>query len=207
MGHFCRAGPQHDDRRRRGGKEGRRRRRGGGGREGRRRQIGGSGGHPQIFRGRRWRSTVLKAATPEVGGRGRRGGRRVARSAAPTAGPPRHGAPPPPRLEVPHCRPSALREKKGGEGGGGGGRGGGGRRGRWPQAGVLALAAEPRRCSLPQGPCVLRLRVPAMWMEWEAARVGIGSGGVAGWVADFIRWAGWAEWAPGPHASTWATSC
>jgi hypothetical protein len=73
MGHFCRAGPQHDDRRQRGGK-GRRRR----------------------------RSTASEAATPEVEGRGRRAGRRVARSAAPTAGPPRHGAPPPPRLEVPH---------------------------------------------------------------------------------------------------------
>jgi hypothetical protein len=87
--------------------------------------------------------------------------------------------------------------------GGGGGR----RRGRWPPTGVLALAAEQRRCSLPQGPCVLRLRVPAMWMEWEAARVGIGSGGVAGWVADFIRWAGWARWAAGPRAGTWAASC
>jgi hypothetical protein len=60
---------------------------------------------------------------------------------------------------------------------------------------------------LPAEACGLRLRVPVMRMEWEVARVRIGSGGVAGWVADFIRWAGWAEWAPGPRASTWAASC
>jgi hypothetical protein len=76
--------------------------------------------------------------------------------------------------------------------GGGGGR----RRGRWPPTGVLALAAEQRRCSLPQGPsvrayCWRRVRVPAMWMEWEAARVGIGSGGVeVGWLILFVGPAG-----------------
>jgi hypothetical protein len=60
-----------------------------------------------------------------------------------------------------------------------------------------------------QGPCGPQLRAagaygPVVRMEWEAARVGSGSGGVVGWVADFIRWA---EWAPGPRASTWAASC
>jgi hypothetical protein len=138
--------------------------------------------------GRRRRSTASEAATLEE---------RKKRWPSHSPAPPRHGAPPPLRSEVPHYRPSALREKRGkGEGGGGGGRGGAGPGGR---------AAEV----LPaQGPCgVAAAACGCLRMEWEAARDGIGSWGVAGWVVDFICWAGWAEWAPGPRASTWAASC
>jgi hypothetical protein len=85
---------------------------------------------------------------------------------------------------------------------GGGGRGGAGRQGRcWPRG--QSRGGAPRLGSVRS----VAAACGCLQMEWEATRDGIGSWGVAGWVVDFICWAGWAEWAPGPRASTWAASC
>jgi hypothetical protein len=117
--------------------------------------------------------------------RGRRGGRRIRPLAAPWSSPTATLGGPPLSTEC-FEREEGQRRRRGW------------RRKRrcWPRGQSRGGAPRPGSVRSAAAAC------GCLWMEWEAARDGIGSWGVAGWVVDFICWAGWAEWAPGPRAST-----